>query len=301
MNYPIRIEGDFMRHEQERLKGGRFEFAGLDENWRSPVAQVFLPGGFGDEIWLENSIENRIWWPHWGDHVYCEWGKYKGRSIAGRDKRMVLQPIGAPNHFRSPGAVKLTMIKISTSMLNQVGEEIGTAVGGQALLRDDLVFFEDHALRRELDYYVKRALDRDAPPSRLEMESRAIILVELLLRRHHLDKAKAEKGGLSALQTKRALSAIEAHLPADLGVKALAEAAGLSVFHFSRAFKKSVGAAPHQYLLRLRIDRARSLLENTHLSILDVAAAVGYDDQGSFARSFRKETGLSPRRYRLGG
>lgn len=87
-------------------------------------------------------------------------------------------------------------------------------------------------------------------------------------------------------------------LPADPSLAQLAGTARLSKYHFVRAFKASTGLPPHRYLVQLRIDRARILLETTNLSITEIAAQVGYDDPGYLARLFRGHFGMTPAKYR---
>jgi AraC family transcriptional regulator len=87
-------------------------------------------------------------------------------------------------------------------------------------------------------------------------------------------------------------------LSETVGLPELAASVGLSASHFCRAFKTAMGVSPHQYLINLRIARARLLLVETQLSVIDVGAAVGYDDPSYFARLFRRATGLSPAGYR---
>jgi AraC-like DNA-binding protein len=70
--------------------------------------------------------------------------------------------------------------------------------------------------------------------------------------------------------------------------------AGLSVFHFARAFRQSFGMPPHSYLLRRRIERADRLLEQTELSLSEIALSTGFSDQSHFAKHFRRLTGMTP-------
>jgi len=78
----------------------------------------------------------------------------------------------------------------------------------------------------------------------------------------------------------------------------LAALAGLSPFHFARAFKISTGLPPHRYQGRLRLNRALELFAKTDLTIGDVAASVGYETPQSFARLLQRELGTTPTRYR---
>lgn len=82
------------------------------------------------------------------------------------------------------------------------------------------------------------------------------------------------------------------------GVADLARVAGLSPFHFLRAFARVTGVTPHQWLLRARLhDAARRLVE-TRAPVTDIALDVGFEDLSNFIRTFRAEFGVPPTRYR---
>ncbi|WP_245330273.1 helix-turn-helix transcriptional regulator [Bradyrhizobium sp. AS23.2] len=74
--------------------------------------------------------------------------------------------------------------------------------------------------------------------------------------------------------------------------------AGLSQFHFIRAFKDSVGLSPYQHVLSQRTCRARGLLSNRDLSIADVALAVGFTSAPQLNRVFQKFVGVTPAAFR---
>jgi AraC family transcriptional regulator len=78
----------------------------------------------------------------------------------------------------------------------------------------------------------------------------------------------------------------------------LAREAGLSPFHFLRAFKRATGITPHQWLLRTRLRKAVERLVTCRDPITEIALDVGFDDLSNFIRSFRAEFGVSPREYR---
>lgn len=111
--------------------------------------------------------------------------------------------------------------------------------------------------------------------------------------------ATLSQGGLGAGAIRRVRDFVDAHLAESINVACLAAVAGLSVFHFSREFKRSLGVTPHNYLVTRRIRRARELLETTDLSLSDIARASGFADQGHMARHFRSLVGSTPRQYRL--
>jgi AraC family transcriptional regulator len=78
----------------------------------------------------------------------------------------------------------------------------------------------------------------------------------------------------------------------------LAMVAGMSKFHFAKSFHQTMGIAPHQYLVKLRIEKARALLRDDTVSVPEVASRVGYEDTGQFVYQFRKVIGISPAQYR---
>lgn len=77
-------------------------------------------------------------------------------------------------------------------------------------------------------------------------------------------------------------------------VTRLAEVSGVSQAHFARAFKQAFGVPPHRYLLTRRIERASSLLRDSELPITEIAFATGWESLGTFGRTFRDITGVSP-------
>jgi AraC family transcriptional regulator len=106
------------------------------------------------------------------------------------------------------------------------------------------------------------------------------------------------RGGLPAWQQKRVMEFIEAHLAEEISLAALAELAGLSLFHFARAFTQTFGVPPHRYHMTRRMDRARSLLRKPTLSVTQIGIQIGFRESSSFTKAFRRFTGLTPTEYR---
>ena len=106
------------------------------------------------------------------------------------------------------------------------------------------------------------------------------------------------RGGLAPWQEKRAMQLLESDLSGEFPLSRLALECGLSVRHFTRAFRQSVGMPPHRYLLKRRIERARDLLRDPSLSLLEVALACGFSDQSHFTRLFRASMEMSPGAWR---
>ncbi len=85
----------------------------------------------------------------------------------------------------------------------------------------------------------------------------------------------------------------------DITLKTVANIACMSRFYFSRIFKKVTGRTYQDYLLFLRIEKAKALLTRNHYSITDVACAVGYSDITHFGRIFKRLSGHTPSKYKI--
>lgn len=105
-------------------------------------------------------------------------------------------------------------------------------------------------------------------------------------------------GGAGADKISELVSYIKITPNLNITVAQCAAFCNLSIPHFSRVFKKTTGASPIQFMLHLRIERARELLDFTDKSVADIAEGCGFRDQNYFARAFKKCVGVSPMQYR---
>ena len=139
--------------------------------------------------------------------------------------------------------------------------------------------------------------DMQATAGNLYADSVANILAIQLLREYSADKMPPEKRYINGLTNKKlahVLDLIESDLAEDLSLKILANAAGLSEYHFLRMFKQSTGYTPHQYVINQRIERARELLKKTDMSVTEIAYLLGFSNPAHFTHHFRRKTGFTP-------
>jgi len=108
---------------------------------------------------------------------------------------------------------------------------------------------------------------------------------------------KTSRQGLNPKALARARAFIEAHIGESFTLGDLAAAACISRFHFARLFRVSTGRSPMEYVLQVRIERAKKTLAEGQQKISAAAAEFGFFDQSHFTRSFRRMTGLSPREF----
>lgn len=92
----------------------------------------------------------------------------------------------------------------------------------------------------------------------------------------------------------RAKDRMDAASHEEWPVRRLARVSRVSEAHFARSFKDAFGIPPHRYLLTRRIERAKTLLRDTELPIIDIAFQTGWQSLGTFGRTFRDITGESP-------
>lgn len=91
---------------------------------------------------------------------------------------------------------------------------------------------------------------------------------------------------------------IRANIGKQMTLDELAEQAHLSVGHYSHEFKRLTGFSPMEYVINSRIEKAKMLLLQTTMTIMDIAYEVGYESGSSLSSLFIKKVGCSPREYR---
>jgi AraC family transcriptional regulator len=115
--------------------------------------------------------------------------------------------------------------------------------------------------------------------------------------RHHVAlrvDLNPRRAAIGAPALRRVIEYIDAHLGQGLSLAELAGVAGLSPFHFARVFKRTTGLAPHQFVVRCRVERARDLLVRGQATVADVAAHVGFADQSHLSAHFKRVFGMTP-------
>ncbi len=191
------------------------------------------------------------------------------------------------------GSASFVQILWDPALLAALLPELGTIT----LELNFLFPFEDHLLGQIANSLAEEVGSGVA--DRLLLESLSTALAIRIAKRFagQLPLASTAKG-LSQERLRRVLDFVEAHLNEDLSLTSLADIACLSPFHFSRCFKHGMGIGPRHYVMQRRVERAKQIISRTDQPLAIVAQAAGFADQSHLTSIFRRETGLTPGRFR---
>lgn len=162
----------------------------------------------------------------------------------------------------------------------------------QFKIRDPLIEQMGLALKTELEI--------GGVDSQAYADSMATALSMHLLRRYCDRKPQIKEyyGGLVPYKLKAVREYIHEHLDQNLTLTQLATIANLSTHYFASLFKQSTGLAPHQYVTKCRLEKARRLLRQTNLPIIEISQEVGFQNQSHFTKVFRQYLQITPKAYR---
>jgi AraC family transcriptional regulator len=128
------------------------------------------------------------------------------------------------------------------------------------------------------------------------------LAIQLVRRYSALRDIHVGHGGMAPHKLRKAVALIDHHLSDEeegrVALRAVARAVRMSYFHFSRAFKQSMGMTATNYIAERRIERAKKMLEETELPISEIALRSGFSSQSHFTTAFRRLAGATPKAFR---
>ena len=222
-----------------------------------------------------------------------------GRLVAigtARSGVVTIIPAGSSARWDIPGTVNVVQLYLPNTTLERVASEADTAAPGNLLER---TAHPDPTTSRLL-LSAADVLDGTEALDALFRQQVTELLATRLLSAHTGSPTTFQPvlGGLSPCALRRAIERLRSDSDADVSLAALASDAGLSRFHFCRAFKQSTGLSPHAWLRQHRLEQGMTMLRDTDASVVSVAMALGYASQTAFAAAFRRLTGETPSDWR---
>jgi AraC family transcriptional regulator len=222
-----------------------------------------------------------------------------GKSVAigtARAGVVTIIPAGSSARWDIPGPVNVVQLYLPHATLKRIANEADASTPGDLLERTG----HPDLITSRLLLSAADALEGSAALDALFRQQLTDLLATRLLAAHSGITATSQPtlGGLSPKILRRAIERLRSDSDADVSLAALASDAGLSRFHFCRAFKESTGLSPHAWLRQHRLEQAMNMLRDTDASIVTVAAALGYASQTAFAAAFKKLIGQTPSDWR---
>src|SRR5271169_2775738 len=154
--------------------------------------------------------------------------------------------------------------------------------------------FDDYIITNLLNI-IQFAFDNPERSSQLLVDEISTLLISHLI--HNYSEASSierSRGGLASWQERIAKEILFARICNPPTVDELGQACGVSARHFIRAFRKSTGRTPHQWLMQERALKAKNLLEHSDRTLAEISAMCGYANQSHFCRAFQESFAQSP-------
>lgn len=244
------------------------------------------------------SFSNTVSIP-WGGTCEAEWGR--GRRILRRQigpGNISIFPAFEEHTFRSDRETEAFSWQISTEMMRKHASEkwfrgVGPAILGRFSEPDKIL--HQAALR-----LAAILAEPPEPGQQLHVEEIQATIIQQLLKAHSSISAifHPEKERLSSGRLARSIEMLHEMPEKELGLETLAAMANLSIFHFLREFRRLTGQTPHRMLVRLRMEKACSLVVGTRLPLSQIAQQCGYSSPSHMAHTFGRLTGCSPTELR---
>jgi AraC family transcriptional regulator len=270
----------------------------------APIRMASDPLGGAIAHWKHGALHDVV--EPMADHVVMTYPtgvqrleRRNGRSAAigtARAGVVTIIPAGSSARWDIPGPVNVVQLYLPHRTLERVAGEADASTPGDLLERTG----HPDPITSRLLLSASDALEGSAALDALFRHQLTDLLATRLLAAHAgtTDAFEPTLGGLSPTALRRAIERLRSDSDADVSLAALASDAGLSRFHFCRAFKDSTGLSPHAWLRQHRHEQAMNMLRDTDESIVSIAATLGYSSQTAFAAAFRKLTGETPSDWR---
>jgi AraC family transcriptional regulator len=269
-----------------------------------PFRMALDPSGAGIAHWKHDPLHDVV--EPMTHHVIMAYNgsvqrmeRRSGRSVAigtFRPGVVIIIPEGSSSRWDIPKPVDVVQLYLPHTTLKRVADEADTAMSIDLLER---TAHPDPVTSRLL-LSAADVVEGNEALDALFRQQLTDLLATRLLAAHSGSSTTIQpvRGGLAPKTLLRAIERLRSDSDMDVSLAALAADAGLSRFHFCRAFKESTGLSPHAWLRQHRLEQAMNMLRDTDASIVSVAAELGYASQTAFAAAFRKLTGETPSDWR---
>ena len=230
-----------------------------------------------------------------GASLRCGEAAFEG---TGSPQSLTVLPPGVESRWRWANACDCTQYHLTPALVGRVAQEAFDLDPARLLF--PVVFYDrSHPSVLAAQAALRDELLGGGAGGRLCAESLATVLAVHLIR--HLACGPTVRG-LTGVLARHIVKAVEEfvmdNLDADLALSDLAAVAHLSEYHFARLFKATTGQTPHQFVIGKRVERAKHLITEGRLTLVQVAAEVGFASQSHLTLHFKRVVGSTPGQFR---
>jgi AraC family transcriptional regulator len=190
--------------------------------------------------------------------------------------------------------IEFMFVGIEPSLFNKVGQEL--VKSDRIELKPHFATLQDPLIQGILSAF-KDELVSGGIGGNLFIEQLKTTLITHLLRKYSVFNThiSTSSDGLPKHKLQKVIEYINAHIQYNLRLAEIAAIAQLSEFYFCRLFKQSMNMSVHQYVIQQRVERAKQLLLQGQMPIIDVALACGFANQSHLNLHFKRLTGVTPK------
>jgi len=206
---------------------------------------------------------------------------------------LIINPAGLNVSPKWSSDVELLVMAIKPKFVELISEEINcpSSIGLFPKFK-----FQDRLINLLINNLIKE-FENEPKPDPVYTESLAYTLVAHIIRNYSRDgnhKIPINNNGLPSNKLSHTIEFINDNIRKNLSLEDLSRVAGFSPSYFISLFKNATGLTPHQYIIKRRVENAKSQLLETRKSITEIALDAGFSDQSHLTRVMRKYTGFTP-------
>jgi AraC family transcriptional regulator len=227
----------------------------------------------------------------------AHWRDERKHTYRFRPGDILFTPLGSPVHYAHADTVDALYIALSPDTVDNIAAQTGLDPHYLSLVDN---FGTSDAMLAHMGRTLLSEIQLPGLGSQLMLETLLSQVVIHLLRHYTRMPAAVKPLETEAVEVLQArlrpvIEYVQAHYREDLSLKQLADLLYLTPFHFSRLFKRAFGLSPYQFVIQQRVNAARNMLQDSSLTLTEIALEVGFADHSHLTRHYKRLMGKNPR------
>ncbi len=213
----------------------------------------------------------------------CSFINEEGAEVTARENETVIIDCYKPHFYCTHDSLESVWVHVAGCNIREMCESIISEQGS-------IVRIKDYGRIKSSFLSLFDAIRTDGKMSEAEA---SVEIYKLIL---SLAEKRDATDGIKSVR-----DYIESHISDNITVKELADTVHMSVTHFSRVFKERSGFSPYEYVVNMRLNKAKELLLKSDMTITTIAYETGFNSEANFVYCFTKNVGISPGKFRKAG